>query len=210
MNAAIVTISLFLKIFPTCHEYPAMATSMRPSDWPAPNYVDPETRGYPVLFTITCTTTAVVVILRLYSRLHLTKSLGVDDWLLLAGFVSDPFCYLPRSLLTFSDYINWHDFRRVESSHDLGLGSASLGCAYRSTQICPTLRLAHRNLLPAQQCMRQNINLARLSQDIVKEPQQMVYPNDLGCDCLHRGLHCGFGFGTHFHLPAFRVILGVL
>ncbi|KIW66496.1 hypothetical protein PV04_05827 [Phialophora macrospora] len=64
-----------------------MAASLPPQTWPPPNYVDPERRGGPVLFITTCATTAVVVGLRLYSRLRLSKSVGLDDALLLAGFV---------------------------------------------------------------------------------------------------------------------------
>ncbi|KAJ9609410.1 hypothetical protein H2200_005737 [Cladophialophora chaetospira] len=61
--------------------------SFRPQSWPHPNYTDPEKRGGAALFICTCLTTAVVVMLRLYSRVRLTKSPGMDDWLLVAGFV---------------------------------------------------------------------------------------------------------------------------
>ncbi|EXJ57948.1 hypothetical protein A1O7_05371, partial [Cladophialophora yegresii CBS 114405] len=64
-----------------------MAAPSRPENWAPPNYVNPETRGEPALFIATCATTAVVVALRMYSRLQLAKSVGIDDVLLLAGFV---------------------------------------------------------------------------------------------------------------------------
>ena len=64
-----------------------MTSPIWPQGWPTPNYIDPQTRGSPVLFLVTCVTTAVVVALRLYSRIRLTKTLGVDDGLLVAGFV---------------------------------------------------------------------------------------------------------------------------
>lgn len=65
----------------------SMALSGRPKNWPHSNYDDPPTRGLPAAFIFICGITAVVVILRLYSRRYLTNSLGIDDGLLLAGFV---------------------------------------------------------------------------------------------------------------------------
>jgi hypothetical protein len=57
--------------------------------WPLPNYVDPITRGPAnlvvnlVLFPLVC----VLVALRLYTRLHISRSSGPDDWLILASLV---------------------------------------------------------------------------------------------------------------------------
>ncbi len=58
-----------------------------PEGWPQPNYDDPPTRGGPALFIVTLIMTTVVVVLRLYSRRFLTRSLGWDDGFLVAGFV---------------------------------------------------------------------------------------------------------------------------
>lgn len=59
-----------------------------PDGWPYPNYTDPPTRGHPGLFIATAVITAIVVALRLYSRFYVTKSPGIDDAFLVAGFVS--------------------------------------------------------------------------------------------------------------------------
>jgi hypothetical protein len=58
-----------------------------PASWPAPNYENPETRGNASIFIVTSVITAVVVTLRLYSRYYLLRSTGIDDVLLLAGYV---------------------------------------------------------------------------------------------------------------------------
>jgi hypothetical protein len=49
--------------------------------WPTPNYTDPATRGYAVL-AINCVllpVTAAIVALRLYTRLKVVHSAGLDD-----------------------------------------------------------------------------------------------------------------------------------
>ena len=61
--------------------------------WPAPNFVDPVTRGpgLTIVNAIFITLVIVVVGLRYYTRLRITKSFGLDDWVI--GFS------LVRSLL---------------------------------------------------------------------------------------------------------------
>jgi hypothetical protein len=57
--------------------------------WPAPNYVDPETRdwGAPAGIIAMCVVTCVVVGARLWARFHLKRTGGVDDWLIIAAMV---------------------------------------------------------------------------------------------------------------------------
>jgi len=58
--------------------------------WPAPNYVDPETRG-PMLVVVPVVLVIIsflIVALRLYTRVVLIKSVGADDWLIGASTVS--------------------------------------------------------------------------------------------------------------------------
>ncbi|KIX94694.1 uncharacterized protein Z520_09740 [Fonsecaea multimorphosa CBS 102226] len=64
-----------------------MASSVRPQGWPLPNFDDPPKRGAPALFIVMCAVTATVVMLRLWSRYSITKSPGMDDALLVAGFL---------------------------------------------------------------------------------------------------------------------------
>jgi hypothetical protein len=61
-----------------------------PQGWPLPNYENPPTRGSPCLFIIVLVVTTIVVALRFYSRYFLTRSPGIDDAFLLAGFVRFP------------------------------------------------------------------------------------------------------------------------
>ena len=57
--------------------------------WPLPNYIDPVTRGPAstaivlVLYPLVC----LVIFLRVYARLVISKSFGPDDWLILATLV---------------------------------------------------------------------------------------------------------------------------
>lgn len=57
--------------------------------WPTPNYVDPPTRGGGVLIVnLICISLAFLVVsLRLYTRLRITCSAGVDDILITMGLV---------------------------------------------------------------------------------------------------------------------------
>lgn len=57
--------------------------------WPVPNHDDPITRGPApiyfnlVLFPLVC----FFIALRMYTRLRISKSFGLDDWLILATLV---------------------------------------------------------------------------------------------------------------------------
>ncbi|KAG9777222.1 hypothetical protein ABEF95_000546 [Exophiala dermatitidis] len=64
-----------------------MVSSYWPPGWPSPNYDNPETRGSPWLFIATLIITAVTLLLRFYSRIFLTRAVGIDDGLIVAGFV---------------------------------------------------------------------------------------------------------------------------
>ncbi|KAJ5689103.1 hypothetical protein N7462_003495 [Penicillium macrosclerotiorum] len=59
------------------------------ASWPTPNYTDPTTRGHGVLIVnIICIGLAfLVVMLRLYTRLRITCSAGIDDILIVIGLV---------------------------------------------------------------------------------------------------------------------------
>ncbi|KAA8572399.1 hypothetical protein MFRU_003g03750 [Monilinia fructicola] len=57
--------------------------------WPKPNYVDPETRGKGVLIVnlILFPVALTIILIRLYTRLHISKSFGLDDWLIIAAML---------------------------------------------------------------------------------------------------------------------------
>ena len=62
--------------------------------WPTPNYVDPETRGpgllvVNVVFSILC---LFAVAARLWARLRIVHSPGLDDVLIVISFVRDLIC----------------------------------------------------------------------------------------------------------------------
>ncbi|KAI1619107.1 hypothetical protein EDD36DRAFT_50452 [Exophiala viscosa] len=63
-----------------------MSAYPHPTSWPAPNYIDPPTRGSPSLFVVMMVIATIVVALRIYSRRFVTKSLGLDDGFLVAGW----------------------------------------------------------------------------------------------------------------------------
>jgi hypothetical protein len=58
--------------------------------WPIPNYTHPATRGpgniiiIMIFYPLVC----LIVGIRIYTRLRITKSFGSDDWLILAALVS--------------------------------------------------------------------------------------------------------------------------
>ncbi len=62
------------------------------STWPAPNYINPETRG-PALIIVEivalCISTACLA-LRLFVRIHILRSPDWDDWLMVAAGASSP------------------------------------------------------------------------------------------------------------------------
>ena len=61
--------------------------------WPLPNYVNPVTRGPAniIINLVFLPLVCLVIALRVYTRLRISKSFGVDDWLILASLVCAPF-----------------------------------------------------------------------------------------------------------------------
>lgn len=59
------------------------------ASWPTPNYIDPPTRGHGVLIVniICISLTFLVVCLRLYTRLRITCSVGIDDLCIVIGLI---------------------------------------------------------------------------------------------------------------------------
>lgn len=59
------------------------------ASWPPPNFSNPQSKGPTLvivellLISIVC----VVVLLRIYSRVYLRKTFGLDDWLILPATV---------------------------------------------------------------------------------------------------------------------------
>lgn len=60
--------------------------------WPTPNYEDPVTRGHgAMIVSIICLSLALLVTaLRLYVRLRITCSFGLDDIFIIAALVGNP------------------------------------------------------------------------------------------------------------------------
>ncbi len=59
------------------------------ASWPAPNYINPETRG-PALIIVELLTvfiSTVCIALRLYVKAHVIHSVGWDDWLIVGAAV---------------------------------------------------------------------------------------------------------------------------
>jgi hypothetical protein len=64
--------------------------------WPKPNYVDPVTEG-PALVLVGIILSSIAILLvaaRIYSRIFITRALGIDDLLILISLVSK---YLPAT-----------------------------------------------------------------------------------------------------------------
>ncbi|APA07748.1 hypothetical protein sscle_03g025180 [Sclerotinia sclerotiorum 1980 UF-70] len=57
--------------------------------WPVPNYVDPKMRGNGVLVVnaILFPLALFIILIRLYTRLRISKSFGLDDWLIIAAML---------------------------------------------------------------------------------------------------------------------------
>lgn len=49
--------------------------------WPAPNYVNPETRGWeaPIILIIMLVATTIIYVARMWARLVVAKNYGLDD-----------------------------------------------------------------------------------------------------------------------------------
>ena len=60
------------------------------AEWPTPNYVDPESTGAGLLIAncVMLAVTSLVVSIRIYTRLRITKNLGWDDIFILVAMVS--------------------------------------------------------------------------------------------------------------------------
>lgn len=57
--------------------------------WPAPNYVNPETRSWaaPACVILLFVITVVTFVARIWARFRRTRTSGVDDWLIVATMV---------------------------------------------------------------------------------------------------------------------------
>lgn len=60
--------------------------------WPTPNYIDPVMRGWEnrILIIVLFPLVFLAISIRVFTRLRISRSFGVDDWLILAAFV----CFL--------------------------------------------------------------------------------------------------------------------
>lgn len=79
------------------------------ASWPTPNYIDPVVRGPAniIIISIFFPLVLLTVGIRIYTRLCLSKSFGVDDWFIIATLVRKPFSihlYLLRLTTTVSNY----------------------------------------------------------------------------------------------------------
>ncbi|KAM0802195.1 hypothetical protein BDR22DRAFT_140645 [Usnea florida] len=76
--------------------------------WPAPNFVDPVTRGpgLTIVNAIFITLVLVVVGLRYYTRLRITKSFGLDDWVIGVSLV--PTLALTCVVLVADNVFGWN------------------------------------------------------------------------------------------------------
>lgn len=59
------------------------------ASWPPPNFSNPQSKGPTLLIVelLLITIVCVVVLLRIYSRVYLRKTFGLDDWFILPATV---------------------------------------------------------------------------------------------------------------------------
>ncbi|CAG8214702.1 unnamed protein product [Penicillium salamii] len=78
--------------------------------WPIPNYIDPPTRGHGVLIVnIVCFSLALMIVfLRVYTRVWITRSAGFDDVLILIGLMFGIGMAVATSLSTEYGGMNRH------------------------------------------------------------------------------------------------------
>lgn len=114
-----------------------------PAGWPEPNYENPVTRGNPALFVVTFVLTTIVVALRLYCRWFVVRSIGLDDTLVVAGFVShDRTLRNGMHLLMDLDTLHRPDHGVIQGSEYMGLEHAPLGHSSTPTQVRSTVGMA--------------------------------------------------------------------
>ncbi|KAL8663169.1 MAG: hypothetical protein Q9202_004101 [Teloschistes flavicans] len=78
------------------------------ASWPKPNYVNPETRG-PALTVVNIVFIILVVLvvaLRFYTRLRITRSFGLDDWVIGASLI--PTFALTVVVLVADNHYGWN------------------------------------------------------------------------------------------------------
>jgi hypothetical protein len=107
------------------------------ASWPEPNYVDPETRGNgiivaSILFGLLGT---IATALRLYTRLFITRTFGLDDAFIIAAWVRFFFLVLGRSQRIKSAYTgpglyDSYVYPDVHCFSRVGLESTRLGYSF--------------------------------------------------------------------------------
>lgn len=108
------------------------------ASWPAPNYVNPVRRGPAgqIVSIILAVAAAVVLAMRMYTRLRVVRSFGLDDVLILVAFVrmnhtpfpegfdAEPDVRYPRSLsprAASTPSINWDGMYTYGTSRSTGI-----------------------------------------------------------------------------------------
>jgi hypothetical protein len=73
------------------------------ASWPKPNYVDPIRRGPSIIILniILYTLVLVIVSIRTYTRLRISRSFGIDDAFILIAMACSTQCPLTTKVLPF-------------------------------------------------------------------------------------------------------------
>lgn len=98
--------------------------------WPTPNYVDPVTRGDGALVVsiVFIVLAFLVTCLRLYTRLRITCSPGIDDILIVIALVCSNHFLTKRLLTLLAGSCNCHVRGNMHCNRTIWLDSTSLGC----------------------------------------------------------------------------------
>ena len=76
------------------------------ASWPAPNYINPQTRG-PALIVVELLTvfiSTVCIALRLYVKARIIHSVGWDDWLIIGAAVRTRIARITLTVANSSPY----------------------------------------------------------------------------------------------------------
>jgi len=115
------------------------------ASWPTPNYVDPVMRG-PANIIITLIFFPLVLLIvgvRIYTRLRISRSFGADDWLILLCLVCAS--HLPCRI-QLRDLVAYNWLRGYQSRHGatLWMEQAHLGCPTQwvniGSEVCSYIR----------------------------------------------------------------------
>ncbi|KAM3071861.1 hypothetical protein ACMFMG_009716 [Clarireedia jacksonii] len=133
------------------------------ASWPPPNYINPERRGNAVIIVVAVffPVALFTLLTRIYTRIRISKSFGLDDWLIVAAMV--PATGFAVAALLAETTLGWDrhiwdvPFTRITSGLQFVMITQIIFCLAQTLTKCSMLALIYRILSNGKRFKRATI-----------------------------------------------------